>query len=139
MRLEGMHVTFKFTAGLVNVEQTYDIAFEPNERVDMTKWIFDKAELLEASGARPAVVKEKQGLHSPTARAHGANGSHPDDLTPELDASGSQVYCPKCAKPLYRKSHLYKSGRNKGKPGFIVSHADKSPCDYTLFLDERGK
>jgi hypothetical protein len=134
-----MDISFKYTCGLVNVEQSFHVEFEPNERVDMTSWIIDKATQLEQAGMKPAVVKSHSNLGSPIALAHGANGRHPDDLTPELSSSGTQIYCPKCAAPLYRKNHVYKGGRNAGKPGFIIGHAKKTDCDYTLYLDERGK
>jgi hypothetical protein len=132
MRLAKMDITFKFTCGLVNVEQSYQIEFEPNERVDMTKWIIEKATLLEQAGMRPAVVKDKQHLGSPTARAHGANGQHPDDLNPALDTNGKQKYCPWCKEPLYYFSGISKTGKNKGQPWERISHAREQnlKCDY---------
>jgi hypothetical protein len=134
-----MDISFKYTCGKLNVEQTFHVEFAENERVDMTSWIIDKATQLEQAGMEPAVVKTHNGLGSPIARANGAKGTHPDDLVPELHSNGKQKYCPECEEPLYRKPHMYKSGRNAGKPGFIVGHAKKTNCPFVLYLDERGR
>jgi len=130
-----MDVSFKYTCGLVNVEQTFHIEFEPNERVDMTQWIIDKATLLEQAGMQPAVTKKPVNLGSPIARAHGANGTHPDDLTPALDAYERQRYCPECQEPLYVKPWVFKSGHRKGLKGKMVVHAKQGSCKFIEFED----
>lgn len=133
MRLTTMDISFKFTAGKINVEQTYHIEFAENDRTDLTGWIRDKATLLEQAGFEPAVVKQHTPLGSAIARQHGATGTHPDDLQPELMANGRQRLCPECSAPLYRKRHVFKSGRHKGQAGFIIGHEKRTDCKFVEY------
>jgi hypothetical protein len=132
-----MDISFKYTCGIVNVEQSFHIEFADNERVDMTKWIIDKATQLEQAGMQPAVVKQPKGLGSPIARAHGATGMHPDDLTPALDSNSRQRMCPHCGQPLYFFEGISHKGQNKGNHWRRVSHDNSQglKCEYKEWGD----
>jgi hypothetical protein len=132
-----MDVTFKFTAGLLNVEKTYHLELEDNERVDIDDWIFKKAEVLELRGAQPAVIKSKTPLHSPTAKEHGATGKHPDDLTPAFDQHGRPRDCPQCGYPLYERMVKIQKGRQAGQVKKLTAHgsAMRDNCPFREWED----
>jgi hypothetical protein len=135
MRLTSMDISFKYTAGLLNVEETFHIAFEDNERVNMIGWIQDKVRERETAGFEPPVVKVHNPLASPTAKSNGATGKHPDDLEPWLNQAGKQKLCPECGEPLYIKTIKFKAGRRAGEWGNMSIHAKKGTCKFVEFGD----
>jgi len=121
-----MDISFKYTAGKINVEQTFHIEFGENERVNMTKWITDKAIELEQAGFEPAVVKQHKGWGSPTARDHGGNGQHPDEPDLVITSTGEVELCPNCRKRLVWKSGVFRTGPRKGKQYTAKMHEVKT-------------
>jgi len=131
MRLTAMDISFKYTAGKINVEQTFHIEFDEGQRVNMTSWIIDKAIELEQAGFEPAVVKQHKEWGSPTARAHGGNGQHPDDAKLVITSNGEIELCPKCKRRLVWKDGAYKSGSRKGQTYHAKMHELKvDDCDF---------
>jgi hypothetical protein len=100
----------------VNVQIKMELDYgEGVSGIDAVKQITEKWYL---AGLLPPVRSSNKTPYRSTNKEHGATGTHPDELVPDILPNGEKHLCPNCGRPVYRKEGITnkKDSANYGKP-----------------------